>query len=379
MPIEMLTGDSAIAESERVFRAIPRPRDYNQRLIEAADIMAGVQSGSFLGLHRLQEAMTRPDFPIYLAAILDRELLPKYASIDPLWKQFCATTSVRDFRPKTFVDLLGGQALLTRVGELQPYPERSVVDAAYSISAAKYGAKFGLSFEAIVNDDLGDFRSFPDRLAVAARDTEDYLAASLVASATGPNTALFRARTKADNPNPISNVPDNKPLTIDNIGAAITLINNRRDIDGRPILARTFILMVPPALEILARSLLGAQDVRITDAAGNVIVTTNPISAKITLLVNPWLSNIDVSAKSPATWYLLPEPGASRAALSLAFLRGHENPELRVKNDTGTLVGGGAVDPTEGSFDDDSVAYRVRHIIGGAQLDPIGTYASTGS
>ena len=72
---------------------------------------------------------------------------------------------------------------------------------------------------------------------------------------------------------------------------------------------------------------------------------------------------------------MLPKPtAASRPALAVAFLRGFETPDIRQKNGAGV-----GVSPDAGDFDDDSVRYRVRHVTGAASVDPIHTYASTGT
>ena len=65
---------------------------------------------------------------------------------------------------------------------------------------------------------------------------------------------------------------------------------------------------------------------------------------------------------------------ASRPAVAVAFLRGYETPDIRQKAGAGN-----GVDPNGGDFDDDSVRYRVRHVTGGATVDPIHTYAATGA
>jgi hypothetical protein len=62
-----------------------------------------------------------------------------------------------------------------------------------------------------------------------------------------------------------------------------------------------------------------------------------------------------------------------------AFLAGHEQPDLRVKADTGFRVGGGAISALEGSFEIDDIQYRGRHIVGNQQADPLFTYCSLGS
>lgn len=50
-----------------------------------------------------------------------------------------------------------------------------------------------------------------------------------------------------------------------------------------------------------------------------------------------------------------------------------------MKADTGNSLGGGSLSPEDGSFEIDDIQYRVRHVLGGATLDPIATYVSNGS
>jgi hypothetical protein len=66
-------------------------------------------------------------------------------------------------------------------------------------------------------------------------------------------------------------------------------------------------------------------------------------------------------------------------ALWAAFLRGHEQPDLRVKASAGQRVGGGDVSPLECSFVVDEIRYRGRHIIGKQVGDPTFTYVSRGA
>lgn len=371
---ELLHGDAAIAEGEPrrgTFRRLARPADYNARLIEATQIVEdALYKGSYAALGRLQEAMTRSDFPLYLGDALDRELLPAYQAITPVWQEYVRRTTVRDFRPKSFKDLLGGSEILERVGEAAPYPLGKIGEGQYSLTVGKFGRRLQMSFEALINDDLGDFRTLPSRLAQAARNTEDYLATSLYATATGPSSTFFSAGN--------GNAVKTTPLTLDNLTAALTEITSRKDSDGNPIVFPGFTLVVPPSLDVVATNIVNALEIEVTQG-NNKLKVKNWIGSRVKVVVNPWLPVIDTSGKSAATWYLFPTPVSARPALVLGFLRGHEAPDLRVKADQGNAVGGGAIGPEEGSFEDDTTQYRVRHISGGTTLDPIGSYASTGS
>ena len=72
-------------------------------------------------------------------------------------------------------------------------------------------------------------------------------------------------------------------------------------------------------------------------------------------------------------------PGTFRLfALELGFLRGHEAPEIFIKESNQRRIGG-AINPLDGDFDSDSVEYKVRHCFGGSRGDGKATVASNGS
>lgn len=373
MNTSILTGPAAIAEAEAHNWAGPKvdPAKRARDLVVVANLFEAAIRGNKRAMLTMQESLASGDFTNLLGGVLERELLAQYASIAPVWPGFATRTTVRDFRSKTLSDLLGGRARLSRVEAGAPYPARSKSEATYSISVKKYGATFQLLWEAIVNDDLDALRRLPGDLAQSAIDTEDYLAASMLAISTGPDTNFFKSAN--------GNAPAAVPLNIDNLSAALTTITSRTDTDGRPIaFPNGWALVVPPALEVTAQNVVSAFEVAQTSGSSTIKIR-NWIGSRVQVVVNPWLTTIDVSNKAGATWYIVPAPGQDRPAVAMAFLRGHEVPDLRVKADTGNRVGGGAVDPLEGSFETDDIAYRVRHVAGSAQLDPKGTYASTGS
>jgi hypothetical protein len=320
----------------------------------------------------LENFATNDLFKAATGDVLDQELLTRYNELPTQWGSFAARTTVRNFKPKRLVDILGGRVALDAVPEFGPYPGAKYDTSERTISVAKFGRRFGFSWEASINDDLDELMTIPGSYAAAARATEDREANEQIFDvATGaPNTSFFRAATAAEaklgRPN---TAPSALPLTQDNLQTAITTVSTRKNGEGEIIAPDGLILMVGPALQITAENILNTTEVRITDGA-KTITTTNPVRGKVELVVNRRLPG--------NAWFVLPKPATARPAAAVAFLRGWETPDLRIKADAGNRLGGGAVDPTEGSFDDDSVAYRVRHVVGAATGDPLHTFASTG-
>lgn len=377
MPIDVLTGDAAIAEgqqtlSEGVPNRMSNPR-YRARVAEAAQIFGRALKGNRRDMLTLQEAMSTSDFPYLLGAVFGRELMATYEQLPKIWPQFASRTTVNDFRAKTLVDLLGGRQRLPQVPQGTEYPATSVSEGTYTLSVAKYGERVPFLWEMIINDDLDALRDLPNRMAQGAADTEDYLATAQLVIAGGPNTAFFKAGN-----NNAQVTGAGTALSLDAITTGLATIGQRKDSEGRPIAVKSYVLMVPPALAPLANNIVNATEVRVTQGS-NLMTVSNWVAGRVKVVENPWIPVIDTSGTVATRWYLLPDPGSQRPAVVLGFLRGHETPDIRVKADTGSRVGGGAIAPEEGSFDIDDIQYRIRHVTGGTTVDPIATYVAQGS
>ena len=341
-----------------------------KNLAEAAALWGGVFRGNLRSRADIVEALSTSDFQVATGDMLDRELLSRYEALPTQWQRFAKRTTVKDFKVKNFIALGSGLASLELVPELSEYPADKLDSTKYPISAKKYGKRFAISWEQVINDDLGEYEDLPDLLAQAARNSEDRAAAEILAQANGVNTAFFKAAN--------GNAPAALPLTRENLQSALSTISTRKDPDGNPFRVRGFVLVVPPALEAQANAILSATEVRET-VDGVTTIRTNDLQGKVTVAVNDWLPVVNTSAKANTTWYIVPDPNGPRVAVAVAFLRGHEQPDLRLQNATGVRVGGGNIDPFDGSFEIDDIQYRVRHPHGAAGIDPLGTYASTGS
>ena len=311
----------------------------------------------------VNEALTTSDLFVSASGeVFDRALMAEYDRMPVQWTKVSSRTTVNDFRPKKMVDLLGGRSTLTRVPEHSNYPEASQTSAESEIKVEKYGEQYGYTFEARRNDRLNELQRIPSGFAAKARATED--AATLAALAnplTGaPNTAFF----KPANQNVYAGA-----FTADNVQAGLTALRTKRDADGNLLYPGELQVVVGPALAFTAQRIFGAQQIR-TTTGGVEVVESNPLANQ----------SYTVMDNLPGTaWFILPRPSAPRPALFTAFLTGEEQPDLRVKKDQGARVDGGDVAVEEGSFDDDTIYWRVRHIVGGAPGDPKFTLASDGT
>lgn len=335
---------------------------------EAADLWKRVFDGDLRAAVQVREALSTSDlFVSATGDVLDRELLAQYSAVTPEWQKFATRTRVRNFKPKKMVDLLGGRSSLERVPELTAYPGASSDSREYSIQVAKFGRQFGFSWEAMINDDLDELMQIPGTFAQAAAITETEAALAVIADLTtgAANTAFFKDYSGDPIPGP-NTTPVAGVLNATNLQAAVTAIKLRTDHEGNLVPAGPLVLVVGPAQEFTAREILNATEIETTNGS-KVSKGPNPLKGAIELQVVNRLPGLG--------WFILPKPEqASRIAVASAFLRGFETPDIRRKDGAGV-----GLSPDAGDFDDDSVRYRVRHVNGAASVDPIHTYAGTGS
>jgi hypothetical protein len=389
--VESIRSDSA--SPQRLFgregislRTGNRAQDpnYLARLAEAATFISEVYSGR-RRVHQLEEAMTTSDFPLLFGDILDRQMLGNYAETPSSIGQYITMKTVRDFRDSKLFTVDGAEAVLSPVGQREEYPMEALSEGRYTYSVSKYGRVVPFSWETMINDDLDALKDIPARLGKAARRSEEKFGTGLFVISTGPDTTFFSNTHKnilnlTNLPTSITGV-SNPPLSIAALQDAFTLLAKAVDADGEPIVLDTVTLVVPPALEVVATNIINATEIRINANGGEAdqqLIVANWMRNRLRLSVNYYLPLIDTTHGTTA-WYLFGSTGASRPALVMAKLRGHEQPERFMKSPNATRIGGGDVNPMDGDFDTDSIEYKIRHVFGGTQIDPKGAVASNGS
>lgn len=186
-----------------------------------------------------------------------------------------------------------------------------------NITLTKHGAEWPLDEEENSTD-------VADRLATAAARTEYRTVAALFTSAAGPQSSLFAVD--------LGNLFMGESAILN----AVNLKHAIQEMRGFDSLH----LVVPSPLEDAMEKAL--QHLGAVNIVGHV---------------NPFLSVIDRSETADQTWYLFGRRGDD-AALRVHFLVGHERPELCIKAD--------------------SSKFRIRHIFGGAVLNPAYTCAFVG-
>lgn len=331
----------------------------------------------------MKEAETTSDFPILFGTVLERQLAARYAIQTSDWRTYVKVGTQKDFRSNNIIGVFGLESELSAVAERGEYKSDNMDAGKVANSLKKYGRQFSLSWETLINDDLGAFSDTASRLANAALATEYMNATRLFVSATTPNAALFGTALTHPIDKAVINNLITAQLAIDALETVITAMQSQVDTNGNPIVVERFHLVVPPALQFTALRIL-SQSALIATGVGNAaaVRTSENIIAKlpITLHVNPYIPLVATDATMKAkSWYVFAEGGGEHPAIQMNFLRGHEAPEIVQKNSNKLSLGGGVISQMEGDFETDSAAWRVRHVLGGVQVDPRFAFASSGT
>ncbi len=311
----------------------------------------------------LHESMMSSEFSALLGDTLDRVLLARYATYSPTYRQFLRGRTVRDFRQVGSVRRHGG-ARLTAVPEGTTYPSDAVTESDYQFGVTKYGKKYDITWEMIVNDDLDAFTSLPEDMASDAIQTEMYVAASLYVA----NTTLYA--TNHSDGGTWSN-KGTAALAVSALKTAWNAMLQYPGDGGNPLNNSPSFLVVPPALELLAIEILGTLMVQWAggDAQASVAAvaypTRNALAARLQTVVDPMIPILDPT-NGHTSWYLFSQPARGHAA-EYAFLRGYETPQVFMRNPNAVRLGGGG--GADVDFDDDTRGYKVRHVIGGSHAN----------
>lgn len=341
----------------------------NGRVAEAAKLFAeGVAKRTPAAEHRLKEAMTRSDFPLLLGKAFEVEAIQRQKDAVKEYEPFTFETTVPDFRPKKFRDIFGS-TVFEEVAEGEEYKADSLSETEIEIQVKKFGRRFQYTWELAISGDFTGLADFPRRLGNGAVETSNRNVFSTFVGEKGPRADFFDT---------VANVP----LSPQNLDAAIRSLALKEDHRGDLVDTTKLVLVVPPTLAVEANRIVGAAelDLEVTDGNKKTITKVqNPFAGMVEVLVTREVVKLDSSAKRATTWYLLPGKETATPSVIHASLQGHESVDIRVKNDQGNRVGGGAVPFEEGSYMDDTIDFRGRHVDGAAKGFTVAAYASTGA
>ena len=233
--------------------------------------------------------------------------------------------------------MLGDAPPLRRVLEGGEFPLGNVTEAPNTNSLSTFGSIIPFTRQMIINDDLGALADFSRRMGIAAREFENGLLVSTLTSnpIMGDGLALFVAAH--------GNLDGVAALSVTSLNAGRVRMLKQTTANGMFVNAAPKFLIVPPEMATLAEQLIAT-------LAAAAVADVNPFASKLTVLVEPRLTNA-------TQWYLAADP-AQIDTIEYAYLEGAPGAQVE------TSVG----------FDVDAVMIKVRLDFGVAPIDHRGLY-----
>lgn len=266
------------------------------------------------------------DFPLILGNATERTLRRAYEAVPSGLKRVARQTTARDFKARYRVQL-GEAPRLEKVNEHGEFKSGTIGEGAESYKVATYGKIFGLTRQAIVNDDLRAFDDVPRKLGQATAATEAQLLVDLLLANSGNGPTLSDG-------NPLFHTTHKNKAAGGDIGllsgAFDTLISTGRlalrkqvGLTGELISVTPKFLIVPSEQETAAeKGLVAITPTKTSDV--------NVFSGKLEPVVEPRLT-------SATRWYLAADP-AEVDGLEYAYLEGAPGPQITTR--TGFEVDG---------------------------------------
>lgn len=330
------------SEAARAFVGLTLPEIGREVLKRSGIVTHGFSADAVItrALH------TTSDFSAIMGDTIGRTLRASYKAAPSGIRRLGRQTSVSDFRRKSRIMLDSTGVTLEKVNEHGEFKSGTFEEAAESYRIDTFGRIFGITRQAIVNDDLGAFTDISRRLGQAAAAFEAQFLVGLLegAAGLGPVMGDGKALFHVDHGNLAGS---GATLSVASLTAARLAMRRQTGIGGGLISVTPKFLVVPPELETAAEKLL-------TEIRATTTAEVNPFS-NLVLVVEPRLS-------SATRWYLTADP-AEIDGLEFAYLAGAPGPQTETRN----------------GFEIDGVQVKVRLDFGGGFVDWRGWYANAGA
>lgn len=283
------------------------------------------------------------DFPLILGNTVNRTLRDGYALVPRTFTEFCRQTTASDFKAVTRV-ALSDISQMQKIREGGEYKNGTMGDSAESYKLQKWGEKIAITWETLINDDLGAFTRLPAALGAEAAQIESDVVWGIILNnaVMSDNTALFHANHKN-----LSGTND--AINITSLSAARAAMRKQTAPKGRVLNISPSYLLVGPDKELEANQYTSANYV------AQEAVELNPAyNTSLGVIVEPRLTGNQ--------WYLAAAPGLIDT-IEYAYLEGEQ----------------GIVTETRPGFDVDGLEIKARLVFAAAPIDFRGLYKNQGA
>lgn len=355
-----LVGDSVRASiASRIGQAeVQKDNAYNymslRELARASLTDRGIIVASYNPMQMVGLAFTHDssDFGNILLDIAGKSVLLGWDEAPETFDKWTKKGRLSDFKTVKRVGL-GAFGSLREVRPGAEYKYITTSDRGEAIRLATYGEMFGITRQAIINDDLDQLSTVPYNMGLAARGTIGDLVYDVLT--TGPVMSDTKALYHADRENLFKGAES--AMSIGALSAAKTAMALQKGQAGEGVKARTLnirpaFVLVPVCLEDKTNQLIRSASVPGTDTNAGI---DNPIRNFAEVIAEPRLDDV-----SSIEWYMAAKQGSD--TIEVAYLDGVDQPYI---------------EQTQG-FSVDGVVSKVRIDAGVAPLDSRGLNKSLG-
>ncbi len=249
----------------------------------------------------IKAAFSTVSMPYALNTAVDKTLSSAYMEAPASWRSWVGTRNVKNFRQHYGVRPYANNSALEEVGKDGELKHASLQEEVLQHQAQTRGKIVTVTRQDIVNDDLQWLTEIPAEFArQSARSLADLVYSKLMGNAgsffgTANGNYLEGADTA---------------LSVDALQLAVKSFRERVGPDGRPIDVGPATLIVPPALEFTARSILNSSMLDRTASSLDNAPTGNPLAGlNLKLEVETRLGNSAFHTNaSDLAWYLAAAP-----------------------------------------------------------------------
>ena len=275
-----------------------------------------VQTGHLDKMEMIAMAFTHSssDFSQILANTANKSMLKGYDEAAEVFTQFTSVGNLPDFKSNTRVDI-GNFPSLRKVREGSEYKHITTGERGESAILATYGELFGITRQAIINDDLSAFTRLPRKMGTAAvRTVGDLVFAILTDNPVmSDGDALFHANH--------GNLATAAVISTASMDAARIKMGLQKDGNAQLNLRPKFSL-VSISDESLAKTVMSAENEY--DASAKNSRVPNSVRGMTTVISDARLEAADA-------WFLSVDPGPYDA-IEVMYLDGNSQPVLESKN-----------------------------------------------
>lgn len=268
--------------------------------------------------------MGTSDLPYLLENTAKKSLAAAFEETPVTFTQWCGTLDVPDFKTASRVKLSEAQNF-DLTPEHMPVPEGFVSDARETYQAFTYSKRFGISRQAMINDDLGGITRIPALYGQAARRTQNKLVYDVFLA--NPTMAEDGKALFADDHPSGDNLGTVGAPSLTTLTEAFKLMRLQKGAAGVAVLnILPRFMLLPAAHQATVWQLLYGNFVP-TAASG---VVPEYLQA-LTPIVEPLLD-----ANSVTAWYLAAGPAAIDTVAAV-YLRGQRSPSIQRYEGTSIL------------------------------------------